>query len=82
MSAPHTLAASSPLALHEGRTVFGWPYSLVYAIVNGTCPPIPEERYDARLAALVARLLDRDAARRPTVRQAGGGLRTTTRTKI
>jgi NIMA (never in mitosis gene a)-related kinase len=44
--------------------------SLVYQIVNGTCPPIPEAAgYDSRLGALVASLLDRDAARRPTVAQ-------------
>ena len=44
--------------------------SLVYQIVNGTCPPIPEEAgYDPRFAAMVAGLLDRDASRRPTISQ-------------
>ena len=39
--------------------------SLVYQIVNGTCPPIPANLYDARFVALVGRLLERDANRRP-----------------
>jgi hypothetical protein len=28
--------------------MFACPSFPVYAIVNGTCPPIPEDRYDAR----------------------------------
>ena len=41
--------------------------SLVYQIVNGTCPPIPKERYDARFARMVARTLERDHRRRPDI---------------
>ena len=41
--------------------------SLVYQIVNGTCPPIPKERYDVRFAKIVARTLERDHRRRPDI---------------
>ena len=44
--------------------------SLVYQIVNGTCPPIPANLYDPRFVELVGRLLERDARRRPSVRDA------------
>ena len=44
--------------------------SLVYQIVNGTCPPIPANLYDPRFVELVGRLLERDADRRPSVRDA------------
>ncbi|EEH51879.1 uncharacterized protein MICPUCDRAFT_23075, partial [Micromonas pusilla CCMP1545] len=41
--------------------------SLVFQIVNGTCPPIPTERgYDHRFAGLVSVMLERDARARPT----------------
>ena len=41
--------------------------SLVYQIVNGTCPPVPADRYDARFGRLVTRMLERDSAKRPSV---------------
>ena len=45
--------------------------SLVYQIVNGTCPPIPKERHDVRFAKIVARTLNAtiDAAGHRTVLQ-------------
>lgn len=43
-------------------------YALIFRIINGSYTPIDQARYSASLSSLVASLLDKDPARRPSCR--------------